>query len=229
MGSSSLTMVLGWLLSWTFPGAPYSAWSTGTRHPESEKTKVYWADLGTVANISVQRNPLNTCSRWLFTLCLNTHTHTHTHSLSLSHTLTHIHIYNKIGYLGPLWRRLSLCLPLWLDFFMLSSSLLFPGLLGVSTTLLHLWPWICLLFVSALTLLWLLLLPRVAAVPLHHQRSLWESTCSRCWSHLSPNFGIRGCFSSAPIHLLVVSAHLLFLANWMVTAWPPLHSPLLAY
>ena len=92
MGSSSLTMVLGWLLSWTFPGAPYSAWSTGTRHPESEKTKVYWADLGTVANISVQRNPLNTCSRWLFTLCLNTHTHTHTLSLSLSHSHTYPYI-----------------------------------------------------------------------------------------------------------------------------------------
>ena len=128
-----------------------------------------------------------------------------------------------------LWRRLSLCLPSWLGFFMLSSSLLFPGLLGVSTSLLHLWPWIWLLFVSSLTLLWLLPLPRVAAVPLHHQRSLWESTCSRCWSHLSPNFGIRGCSSSAPIHLLVVSAHLLFLANWMVTAWPPLRSPPLAY
>ena len=92
MGSSSLTMVLGWLLSWTFPGAPYSAWSTGTRHPESEKTKVYWADLGTVANISVQRNPLNTCCRWLFTLCLNTHTHTHTLSLSLSHSHTYPYI-----------------------------------------------------------------------------------------------------------------------------------------
>ena len=232
MRSSSLTVVLGWLLSWTFPGAPYSAWSTGTRHPESEKTKVR-SLLGRLGNccqhICSEKSPEHVQSMAFHTMLEHTHTHTHTLSLSLSHTLTHIHIYNKIGYLGPSWRRLSLCLPSWLDFFMLSSSLLFPGLLGVSTTLLHLWPWICLLFVSALTLLWLLLLPRVAAVLLHHQRSLWESTCSRCWSHLSPNFGIRGCFSSAPIHLLVVSAHLLFLANWMVTAWPPLHSPLLAY
>ena len=155
------------------------------------------------------------------------HTHTHTHSLSLS--LTHIHIYNKIGYHGPLWRRLSLCLPSWLHFFMLSLHHFFLLLRGVSTTLLHLWPWICLLLISALILLWLLLLPRVAAVLLHHQRSLWESTCSRCWSHLSPNFGIRGCSSSAPIHLLVVSAHLLFLTNWMVTAWSPLCSPPPAY
>lgn len=29
-----------------------------------------------------------------------------------------------------------------------------------------------------------------------------ESTCFRCSSHLSPDFGIRGCSPSAPIHLL---------------------------
>ena len=39
---------------------------------------------------SVQRNSLNTCRRWLFILCLNTHTHTHTLSLSLSHISVYI-------------------------------------------------------------------------------------------------------------------------------------------
>ena len=91
------------------------------------KWGVYWADLGTVANISVQRNSLNTCRRWLFTLCLNTYTHT----LSLS--LSHISVYiTRLATMVPCEGAfhcvchhdcISSCFPCTTSF---SSSVVFP-------------------------------------------------------------------------------------------------------
>lgn len=54
---------------------------------------------------------------------------------------------------------------------------------------------------------------RLAALPFIIRDLCGESTCFRCRSHLSPDFRIRGFSPSASIYLLVVWAHLLFLAN----------------
>lgn len=129
--------------------------------------------------VSVQRNFLHAHDLLFFMLCMNTHIL----------TLTHVYMYPRLGFLGSLQRDISLSLPSSLKFFIASSSLHFSGLFGTSIMQFHLWPWISQFF-SALAFdcsfypMWLLSLFLI-------RDPCGESTYFRCWSHLSPDFGIR--------------------------------------
>lgn len=198
---SSLAILLGWFLSGipcvSLLSVAHVSWGFG--HPESEGIKggVCWPDSGSCGqHICSERFP---ASLWTMTFHIR-HEHTHT----ITYTCTYI---PGLAASAP-GRGALTVLPSSLAFFIASLSLL-PGLLGISIVQSPLWPGISQVF-SAFDCSFH---PEWLFSPCLIRDACGEYTYFRCWSCLSPVFGIRGCSASAPIHLLAVSAHLLFLTN----------------
>lgn len=197
---SSLAIVVGWIL-WGIPciallSVAHVSWGFG--HPESEGTKqvVCWPDSGSCGQHIYSERFL--ASLWIMTFHIR---HEHTH------TLTYTYAYIPGLAASASCRGASSAILT--VFFIASLSLLFLGLIGISIVQSPLWPGISQVF-SACDCSFH---PEWLFSPCLIRDACGEYTYFRCWSCLSPVFGIRGCSASAPIHLLMFSAHLLFLTN----------------